>query len=129
MRLSPRFSLLILFVATSGVGCQRLNHERTIDLNEGDVREIVIDGPRGEQLVTVSVNADSPVDVYVVLEGDLEKTRNTLMNQKTPTGELACKRAVRNDSLEATIPARSNFAVLLSGARKRTDVKLKIMGR
>jgi hypothetical protein len=98
-------------------------------LNEGDVREIVIDGPRGEQLVTVSVNADSPVDVHIVLEGDLEKTRNTLMNQKTPTGELAGKRAVRNDSLEATIPARSNFAVLLSGARKRTDVKLKIMGR
>ena len=125
---SVRFGLLLFLIATFVSGCG-LNHERTIQLDEGDVREVIIDGPSRDQNVTVSVNAGEPIDVYVVLEAELDKTRNVLMDQKAPTGPLAGKKAIQNESLEATIPAKSKFAVLLSGARKRTDVKLKITGR
>jgi len=52
-----------------------------------------------------------------------------LQNQKTPAAQLAGKKAIQNETIEASIPAGNKFAVMLTGARKRTDVRLKITGR
>jgi hypothetical protein len=126
---SVRAGLLLIASAAFLCGCQRLNHERTIALEEGEIRSVEIDAPTRDQTVTVSVTAGSPVDVFIVLERDEEATKEALSLQKAPNTQLAGKLKVQDATLEAAIPAKKRFAVLLSGARTKTDVKLRIAGR
>jgi hypothetical protein len=52
-------------------GCQRLNVDKTVPLTAGAVEvPAIVDAPRGEQKVRVSVTSAVPVNVDVVLEGN-----------------------------------------------------------
>jgi hypothetical protein len=129
MSSSVRAGLSLMASAAFLCGCQRLNHEQTIALDEGEIRSVEIDAPTRDQTVTVRVTAGSPVDVFIVLEREEEATKEALSLQKPPNTQLAGKLKVQDATLEAAIPAKNRFAVLLSGARTKTDVKLRITGR
>lgn len=111
-------------------GCQRLNFEHAVKLEPGDVRGFPVDAPRGEQKVAVEVRAaDAPVDVYVVLAEDENDPLNRLLSGRAPENVLASKKQVKETTLEATVPAKKKFSVLLANAPKTTSVALKIAGR
>ncbi|HYT92507.1 MAG TPA: hypothetical protein VEL76_27575 [Gemmataceae bacterium] len=122
--------LTILLVGTSG--CQRLEHEGTYPMKMGEIQGIQISAPRGDQKVTVDVSASpAPIDVYVVLEDNRAAVTDKLHGYKEPDAGhiLASKKKVDTGTLETTIPAGKAFSVILAGATKKTDVKVKIKGQ
>jgi hypothetical protein len=111
-------------------GCTRLSYETTIQLGAGEVQSLSIDPPRREQKVSVTVTSSAaPVDVYVVLEKDKEAAKEALLDHKKPAASLAGNVKTQEATLEATIPANTPFAILVGGASKTSQVKVKATGR
>jgi hypothetical protein len=111
-------------------GCQRpLSMEKTINLSPGDVEvPAIVDAPRSEQKIRVSVTSAEPVNVDVVLELNRPAVMEALQSSKRPTADkvLASKEQVKADTVSVTIPAGKEFAVVLSGATKKTEVKVTV---
>src|SRR5437870_83616 len=126
----------VLFVA----GCQRpLNYEKTFRMEPGDVQAFPVDAPQREQKVRVEVTTSGVLlNVYVVRAQDEEAARQALLSDRKPTSSLAKTEITPGQKpstssvasgLDATIPAKTGFTVLLNGATKSCDVTLKITGR
>jgi hypothetical protein len=99
-------------------------------LEAGDVHLVLVDPPRREQQVRVTVTSSgSPVTVYIVLNKDKEAAKQALLDGKNPVGALDGKAKTQDATLEATIPANSGFAILLGGASKSSQVRVKVAGR
>jgi hypothetical protein len=123
-----RFLLAASLLAVPGCG-QKLYHENTVQLGAGEVQLILIDAPKREQRVSLTVSSGgSPVDVYVVAEKDKEAAKEAVLDGKKPSASLAGKVKVQDATLEATIPANTAFAILLGGASKSSTVKVKVTG-
>jgi hypothetical protein len=123
--------LAIPVMALGLAGCNRpLHFDRTLSMGPGDVKSFSVDPPRREQKVTVSFKStETPVDVYVLLDKDLEAASNAIQNFKAPQGVLASKMKSRDGSVEATIPAKTAFGVIVAGSNKDTSVDVKIAGK
>jgi hypothetical protein len=110
-------------------GCQRVNIEKTVTLDIGDIKEPAqVSAPSGQQKIRVEINATEPIDVDVALEEQAVEARKSLTAGKRPDAGkvLASKQGVKTETLEATIPAGKDYTVILSGARKKSEVKLKL---
>ena len=111
-------------------GCQKaLNLEKTLTLTVGAVEvPAIVTAPRGEQKIRVGVTSAEPINVDVVLEADRAALTETLLSGKRPaTGKtLASKEQVKSDTVTATVPAGKDYAVVLSGAAKSTEVKVTV---
>jgi hypothetical protein len=128
LALAPLVSLLL------GIsGCQRLDADRTVKLEPSQVHAILFDAPRSDQKVSVTMSSPgAPVEVYLLLEKDREAAVQSLEQGKRPAKEqiLASKDKAEEATLEATVPAKSGYAVLLnSKAGKTAEVKVKVAGR
>jgi hypothetical protein len=112
-------------------GCQKLNEERTLLLEAGDVKSVAFDGPRSKQAVTVTVSVSgSPVDAYVIAESDVQATQNSLSSNKAPAQSFGGKQKISGEqTIEASIPAKTSFAIIVGNCSKKSDVKLKIVGK
>jgi hypothetical protein len=99
-------------------------------LDATEYKSLEFDAPARDQKVAVTVIASgSPVDVYLVLQKDQAAAEKALTLQKHLGIALARKEQTENATLEAIIPARNAFAVLISGARKACEVTVKVTGR
>jgi hypothetical protein len=116
-------------------GCSKVNLEKSAALEPGDFKAVTIDAPRGEQKVSVSVTSTgAPIDVYVALEGDpdaaLKLAEDLARGNKPPASVIAGKQKATEATLDAVIPARKSYSVLLvNGSTKKADVKIKIAGK
>jgi hypothetical protein len=112
-------------------GCQtRLNDSRTLDITAGDTVEMPIDGPKYDQMVTVSVASDQPVHVHVYLKKDELAVRESLNIGKPSNLVLAAKKGVTNDALEVKVPAKQEFVVRFDATTgKPTKVHVKTLGK
>lgn len=126
----PCHVLFLLPVTLLAAGCQkRVNLEKTVSLTVGAVEvPAIVDAPRGEQKVRATIAAADPVDVHIVLEANRAAVMEALTSaKKVPADKvLASKEKVKSDTLAATIPAGKEYAVVLSGATKTTEVKLTL---
>ena len=115
------FALLI-------AGCQKaISLDKTTTLTVGAVEaSVILSAPRSELKIRVSITSADPVDVDIVLETNREAVTKALLVGKRPAGDMvvASMLKVKTDTVSATIPAGMQYAVLLSGATKSTDVKL-----
>lgn len=109
-------------------GCQQVNVEKALTLEPGDILQpAIVDGPRSQQKIRVEVTATEPIDVDVALESDASDVISGLRASKRPAGKvLATKQGVKSDTMEATIPAGKSYTVIVSGAKKKSEVKLKV---
>jgi hypothetical protein len=121
-------ALCVLGFAVFAPGCQKVNIDKTIPLSAGSVEGITIDAPRGEQKIRVSVTSAEPVDVDVVLGTNKAVAMDNLASGKRPAADkvVASKLKVKTDTISATIPAGKEYAIVLSGAAKTTEVKLSV---
>lgn len=112
-------------------GCQsRLNDSRTIDIVAGDTVTTVIDAPKYDQLVTVTVASDHPVHVAVYLKKDEVALQPVLNSGKASDLVLASKKGVTNDTLEARIPAKQEFVIRFDATTgKATRVQVTTKGK
>jgi hypothetical protein len=71
------------------------------------------------------------VDVYVVLGKDQAAAQQALDSGKAPATMLTSKKKVDQETTldVVTVPAKSEFAVLLAPTGKTAQVKLKVTGR
>jgi hypothetical protein len=110
-------------------GCQRLDTSATWKLETGDVYSLQIEPARGEQKVTATITASSPVTACLVLDNDFPAAREALQNDKAPSNPLDCKEKATDITLTATVPARQRYCLVVGSARKETEVKVKVTGR
>jgi hypothetical protein len=124
-----RIGCLLGIAILGTAGCQKLAYEKVIKLKVGDIQAFPISAPRMTQQVTVTVSSPgSAVDAFLVLEKDRPAVENSLQIEEKPTGPLAHGRG-EELTLSATIPAKSAYSVIISGAQKSTDVKIKVTGQ
>ena len=76
----------------------------------------------------MSITSADPVNVDVVLEANRAAVMDTLLSGKRPAADkvLASKEKVKSDAISTTIPAGKEYAILLSGATKSTEVKVAV---
>jgi hypothetical protein len=133
MRCAPLPAILLLLAALVLPGCNRaVSFEKSVSLTGGEgFQEFTIDPPPHDQKVTVTISgAIAPVNVYLVLEKDLAAAQDSLRKEKSPTNVLERKENVQDATLEATVPAKSSYTVLLAPAGgKNAQLTLKIKGR
>ena len=130
--MSQRLVLVVcaLGFAALAPGCQKaVNIDKTITLTAGSVEApAILSAPRGEQKIRVSVTSAEPIDVDVVLETNRAGVNETLLLGKRPAADqvVASKAKAKTDTVLATIPAGKEYAIVLSGAAKTTEVKLTV---
>jgi hypothetical protein len=111
-------------------GCQKLDDERTFEVGPGKIRSMLIDPPTKEQKVTVTISSSiSPVTVYVVPAKEQEAAERAMESGKQPNQSFAGKEKSQEATLEATIPANTGYAIIVGGAIKDSQVKVKVTGR
>jgi hypothetical protein len=120
-------------LALVGAGClkQRLEVESTMSVGPGEVQSKIIDAPRADQQVTVTLSSPgAPVSAYLVLEKNRQAVQDALLSGKKPANVLDGKDKTEDATLQGTVPANEEFAVVVSnGGGKSAQVKVKIAGR
>lgn len=135
MRTCLLTGVMVLLVLTAG--CQRLNHEKEIDLEQFTVYKAMFDAPTYNQKVTATIEPkDSAVSAYLVTDANLKAVEKALQENTAPDAKLALaqKTAKRGDpkenfTIEASVPAKTAFALVLYTPQKNTKVKFKVVGK
>jgi hypothetical protein len=133
-------SWLVALLLVTSAGCQKpLNYAKTFHIEPGDVQMFPIDAPRREQTIKVSASTSGVlVDVYVIADEDVGAAQQALQSLKKPAKVLGRSEmsSTKLDSkpaptnvLETTIPAGTAFTVLITGAKKASEVTLEITSR
>jgi hypothetical protein len=119
-----------LLAALLTAGCQPLKVEKTLSILGGGVEALIFDAPRYEQKLTVQVSSPgAPVSVYLVRESEMEKARTLMEQGKAPTEPLAGKDGGEEITLEATVPAKTAYALLVRANKVKAEAKVKVTGR
>jgi hypothetical protein len=128
-----RRTTLTLFVlgALLLTGCQQTIVNEKITLNPGDIKDRIIEAPSREQKVVVEVSSGAPVNVWIVLESERQAVKAKLGIDQVPDPArvVASKQRIPSGTVEGTVPAGKEYAVILSGATQKTEVQLKVTGR
>jgi hypothetical protein len=121
--------LLLGLLVVTAPGCQRVNHEKTYTIEPGEIKSILFDAPRSEQKVTVQVSSPgAPVSVYLVTAADEDAALKAASRGSGPA-VLAGKEKAEDISLEAAVPAKTAYAVVLEAHAKKAEAKLRVSGR
>jgi hypothetical protein len=131
MRLPSRLVLCVLGLCLLlGGGCRRqtLDDERTVSLDAGALKSFPVDAPRRDEKVTVTFSSPGvPVSVYLVDAKAAEQAIDTI---RPPANALASAVSTEQGTIEGTVPAKTEFAVVLHNpGTKATQVKMTIKGR
>jgi hypothetical protein len=125
-----RRTWLAVGLLTAVAGCQsRLNVDQTVQVAAGTSKDIEIDPPRYDQKMAVTVESDTPINVYVYLQKDRAAFRDALDKGKKPDGILAAKDNVASDTFEVTVPAKQGAVVTFDAMAKVATVKVKMVGK
>jgi hypothetical protein len=113
-------------------GCQRAIYDKAIPLDLGGVHEVEVSAPSGEQKAVVEFNSPGvPVDVWVTLAENKQPVKNKVQVRMRPNDSevLGGKEKSESGTFEVTVPAGKEYFVVLGGAKKKTEVKVKITGK
>jgi hypothetical protein len=111
-------------------GCKPLDLERTVEVDPGSSYSFMIDAPKRQQKITIAVKSPgAPVDVYVVAEKDREEAEKGLLVLQPVKNALASSEKVEDKTFEATIPAKTAFAIIIYNRNpKKASVTIKATG-
>lgn len=120
--------LCLLLLVLAGCG-QPLDVRKDLTLEIGEVHCVFIDAPSREQKVVVSVTSDVEVDAWIV-KGQDEAAINKQMNLgQKPTDALSGKQKITSEKIDATIPARTAYTIVVGNSTKNAKVNVKITGK
>jgi hypothetical protein len=126
------FRACLTFVLAAALlsGCQRLNYESSAKVPPFGVHRIEFDPPKYAQKITIETHSPgSPVSVYLVRQEDSDAAQDQLDKDKTPSASLAGKDKSEDITLEATVPAKTAFSLLIRADKKSAEVRVKVTGR
>jgi hypothetical protein len=116
----------------AAAGCKSEVHfETTKDISIPEEFRQIVGAPASAQKVRVEVTAtDAPVNVYVMLEKDADKTEEEVgtarKENKLPEAVLAHALSTKDANLEVTIPAKQEYRVFVTVVQKPTKITVKI---
>lgn len=121
--------LLCLLVAAMGLsGCQAaLNDSRTVRIESTGIHSVLYDPQQRAKMVRIEVKSSGgPIDAYLVLEKDRAGLEKQLSDLAKPSGQLA--EAIKTESalLQANIPAKTPFSLVLVNRHARGDVSVQV---
>jgi hypothetical protein len=131
MRRSAKWSLALLLLAALA-GCQKVNVEKTWTIEAGGLQELTIDAPNSDQKVkVVATSTESPISVYVILDKDEQAARKSLEHQNDPDKALLLGTApkAKEVTVEATVPAKNGYRVIVGFPTKKTEVKVTVTAK
>jgi hypothetical protein len=119
-----------LLLAVAGCASE-VHFQDTKDISITNEFTHIVSAPTSTQKVRVEVTAtDAPVNVYVMLEKDAEKTEDEIgvikKGAKLPEAVLGHALETKDATLEVTIPAKQEYRVLVTVVTKPTRVTVKI---
>jgi hypothetical protein len=122
-RLIPVLAVVVL------AGCSKIHEQRSFTLEPHGGNTLSISAPVSEQKVKVSVTADQPVDVWILLEKDVPAGNKDFFDPdaKMKSGILASERKTREATLQATIPDKEGYQVYVNNpGDKAANVTVKV---
>ncbi len=121
---------LALVAAATLSGCQRLTYEHSVKVPPFGVHRIEFDAPKYAQKLTIEAHSpSSPVSVYLVRQEDSSAAQDQLENDKKPNAPLASMDKSEDIALEASVPAKTAFVLLIRAEQKAAEVRVKVTGR
>ena len=83
-----------------------------------------------EAAIEACAKNNVPISVYLVLEKGIDSVQKDLLDYKPPdkSSVLDSKEKTTEANLEAKVPAKQAYAVILAAATKDTQVTVKIEG-
>ena len=124
------WGLLPLVVVLAGCHFKKVEDEKTVSIDVGEVKKLIVDPQTSDLKLTVTgQSADAPVSACVVLQEDEEAAMLPLSQGKPPPKALASALASKDFTLEATLPSGKTGTVMLASGDKKAEVKVKIVGR
>ncbi len=119
-----------LVAATTLSGCQRLTYENSVKVPPFGVHRIEFDPPKYAQKLTVEAHSPgSPISVYIVRQEESSAAQEQLENDKKPNAPLASMDKSEDITLEASVPAKTAFVLLIRAEKKTAEVRVKVTGR
>ncbi len=123
-----------LFIAISVLalaGCQsKLKDSRTLIVEPAGINTVYIDGPKYDQKVTVEFSSsECPVSVFVCLKQNEQSVGAAADVGQLHADLLGSVQKATSGTIDLSIPAKQDFAVLVMEAKKRTTVTLKLTGK
>jgi hypothetical protein len=116
------FACLVGLMTMSG--CQKVNEKKDYTLEPGGVQVMLVPAPNREQDVTVTVNASSPIDVYIASEKDAQDANDKVTAPKSP---FASKKGIEKDTVTAKAPAKAGYGVVfLAGSKTKAGTKVSV---
>src|SRR5262245_2402753 len=116
------FRMAVLMAVLNLAGCQsRLNTKCTVEVTPNEYKQLLIDPPMYDQLVTVEFTSNSdPVSVCLCLGQDIDAVMLKLDTGKLPDAVLAKQENTKSGTLEAKVPEKTRAAVIFWGVKKNT---------
>jgi hypothetical protein len=121
--------LLAGLLITILLGCEaRLQDQRTITLEIGEIQTILISAVDHEQTIKVIASSpDVPINVHIYLQENEQDIERSITLGKQPKNVLAQSIAVEQVELEAIVPANKEAVVrFYTTERQRTNVEVTI---
>jgi hypothetical protein len=121
--------LLAGLLITILLGCEaRLQDQRTITLEIGEIQTILISAVDHEQTIKVIASSpDVPINVHIYLQENEQDIERSITLGKQPKNVLAQSIAVEHIDLEAIVPANKEAVVrFYTTERQRTNVEVTI---
>jgi hypothetical protein len=128
-------NIALTVAALAPLAPRTMTFEKTYEIEPLEARSLVLSAPPRQQKVTVTVTpTGGPVSAYLCKEDDHARVEQALLAGKTPPPSvvLAGRRSkdkAESYSFEATVPARTPYAVVLATGKRSAVVKVKLVGR
>jgi hypothetical protein len=124
--------ILVVFAVVLGSGCGRsgVHFEQDFKVDALGNKSFTLPAPKAEQKVAIAFRTSGvKVNAYVLLEKNREDAMERLSQQRALGNNILAKKEGSTDgTLEATIPAGAEFAVILSNPTNQdASVSLKVM--
>jgi hypothetical protein len=135
MRFLIRSHRWLIVSALLAAGCSKMNLDRTVTLEGGQFRAIMIDPQPSNQRITVTVTSSGPpIDVFAIREADenaaLKVAEDALRSNKSPPNALDGRPKVTEATFTMSVAAKTSLSILLiNGSSKKADVTIKMVGR
>lgn len=121
-----RLCILCLLIL-AGACNSPLKDERTFDLEEAEVKDIIIEAAKWKQKIKVAADAPEPLTVRVFLEKDLAAAESAIATMKDSDVILASEKNATQIRLEAAIPANEAVVIRVrTASQKATKATVKI---
>jgi hypothetical protein len=104
-----------------------LKDERTLDLTEGEDKDIIIEAAKWKQKIKVAADAPDLLTVRIFLEKDKAAAESAIATMKDSDVILASEKNATQIRLEAAIPANEAVVIRVrTASQKATKATVKI---